>query len=100
MLSRIGSCKTMAKTRHCTCESQIPKNSPLSLTDSLPVLTALFADTIPRRPRHTTFENNKLCEKCHMSYYHSTYALYFLCCINLYLVIKDTKIHNYYRLYP
>ena len=47
----------------------------MSLTDSLTVLTALFAVAIPRRPRHTTFENNKLCEKCHMSYYHSTYAL-------------------------
>ena len=100
MLYSFGSCKTMAKTCHCTFESQILKNSLMSLTDSLTVLTALFAAAIPRRPRHTTFENNKLCEKCHMSYYHSTYALYFLCCINLYLVIKDTKIHNYYRLYP
>ena len=90
----------MAKTRHCTFESQILKNSLLSLTDSLPVLdSAHFADT-PRWPRHTTFENNKLRAKSHMSYYHSTYALYFLCCINLHLVIKDTKIRNYYRLYP
>ena len=75
MLYSFGSCKTMAKTRHCTFESQILKNSLLSLTDSLTVLNALFAAAIPRRPRHTTFENNKLCEKCHMSYYHSTYAL-------------------------
>ena len=90
----------MAKTRHRTCESQIHQNSLLSLTDSFPVLVAPFADAAPRRPRHTTFENNKLCAKSHMSYYHSTYALYFLCCINLHLVIKDTKIRNYYRLYP
>ena len=86
----------MAKTRHCTCESQIHQNSLLSLTDSFPVLVAFYADT-PRWPPHTTFENNKLCENCHISYYHSTYALYFLCCINLHLVIKDTKILNYYR---
>ena len=88
------SCKTMAKTRHCTCESQIHQNSLLSLTDSFPVLVAFFADATPRWPRHTTFENNKLCAQGHMSYYHSTYALYFLCCINLHLVIKDTKIRN------
>ena len=89
----------MAKTRHRTCESQIHQNSLLSLTDSFPVLVAPNADAIPRRPRHTTFENNKLCAKSHMSYYHSTYALYFLCCINLLLAIKDTKIPNYYRRY-
>ena len=88
------SCKTMAKTSHCTFESQIIKNSLLSLTDSLPVLVAFFADT-PRWPRHTTFEKIKFCAKNHMLYYHSTYAIYFLCCINLLLVTKDTKIRNY-----
>ena len=49
MLYSFGSCKTMAKTRHCTFESQILKNSLLSLTDSLPVLNiAPYADATPR----------------------------------------------------
>ena len=48
MLYSFGSCKTMAKTRHCTFESQILKNSLLSLTDSFPVLVAPNADAIPR----------------------------------------------------
>ena len=92
MLHSFWSCKIMAKTRHCTFESQIKKNSLLSLTDSLPVLnSAPYADATPRWPRHTTFENNKLRAKSHMSYYHSTYALYFLCCINLSLSWRIPK---------
>ena len=78
-------------------------NSP-----KLPLVTyRLFAGTdrtlCSRHSKTTTPYNLKKktsCAKCHMSYYHSTYALYFLCCINLHLVIKDTKIRNYYRLYP
>ena len=68
MLYSFGSCKTMAKTCHCTFESQILKNSLMSLTDSLPVLTALFADTIPRRPRHTTFGTTSCAKRviCHI----------------------------------
>ena len=69
--------------------------TPSSLTNSFPVLVAFFADAAPRWPRHTTFENNELSAKSHMSYYHSTYALHFLCCINLLLAIKDTKFCNY-----
>ena len=83
----------MAKTRHCTFESQILKNSLLSLTDSLPVLTiAPYADATPRWPRHTTFKNNKLCAKSNMSYYHSTSSpetqgLWVI--LSLYLILRD-----------
>ena len=84
------SCKTIVKnlqTRLWVTNTEI---FVLSLTDSLPVLAALFAASIPRWPGHATFENDTLWEKSHM-WNHFLASLFH----NLKLAIKDTKINTY-----